>query len=219
MRHDAKTAPDEEVSMDVVEWLSLEILPHEAEARTFIRAAALNPAEEDDIVQEVYCRLLEIGSAARPRDGRGLLLQTVQDAIQDYLHQSTVVRIDISSIVQSVAAPEAINSPEFIAHDRRLLAEVREAMTALPHRCREVFELRKLWGLTQKDVSRRLNLSEKTVEKETTRGLRLIMLAMADRTPSPRTRRINGAIPLPRRDRRGGRRMGGQGRRSPFKLD
>lgn len=203
--------------MDVIEWLSLEILPHEAEARDWIRSASIGPEEEDDLIQEVYCRLLEIEDVARIAQPRAFLFQTVRAALQDHLRQTPVVRIDISSLMDSLIAPEALNSPEMIAHDRRVLAQVRAAIEALPGRCREVFELRKLWGLTQKDVSRRLQISEKAVETETTRGLRLLMQAMADKSRTPRTRETHGPTPAPGRDRFRSRRMGGQGRRRAAK--
>ncbi|MNH83952.1 putative RNA polymerase sigma factor FecI [compost metagenome] len=199
--------------MDVIDWLALEILPHEAEARDWIRAAAIGPEEEDDLIQEVYCRLLEVEDVSRIGSPRAFLFQTVRAAIQDHLRQTPVVRIDISNLMDKLIAPEALNSPEMIAHDRRLLAQVRQAMEALPGRCREVFELRKLWGLTQKDVARRLNISEKAVESETTRGLRLLMQAMADKSRAPRTRGTHGPTPSAGRHRLGSRRLGGQGRR------
>lgn len=199
--------------MDVIDWLSLEILPHEAEARDWIRAAAISLEEEDDLIQEVYCRLLEVEDFAGVGSPRSLLFQTVRAAIQDHLRQTPVVRIDISSLIDDLIAPEALNSPETIAHDRRVLAQVGQVIEALPKRCRQVFEMRKLWGLPQKDVARRLNISEKAVESETTRGLRLLMLAMADKSRAPRTRETHGPTPSAGRHRFGSRRLGGQGRR------
>lgn len=198
--------------MDVIDWLSLEILPHEAEARDGIRAAGLGP-EEDDLIQEVYCRLLEVEDVARIAQPRAFLLQTVRAVIQDHLRQTPVVQIDISSLIDDLIAPEALSSPEAIAHDRRRLAEVGQAIEALPGRCRQVFEMRKLWGLPQKDVARRLNISEKAVESETTRGLRLLMQAMADKSRAPRTRGTHGPTPTARRHRLGGRRLGDPDRR------
>lgn len=203
----------------IVEWLSLEILPHEADARAWIRSASVGPAEEDDIIQEVYCRLLEesdIGGVVQPRV---LFLRLVRETTQAHLRQVPVVSIDIASVMDELEAPEAISSPELIAHDRRVLSQVREVVSTFPPRCREVFELRKMWGLTQKDVSRRLHISEKTVEKETTRGLWLLMRALARKSESHKpnraepNRRAHADPASSRRNRLGGGGLGGQGRR------
>jgi len=50
----------------------------------------------------------------------------------------------------------------------------------LPERCRQVFELRKVHGLSQAETAKALRLSENIVEKETAKGLGLILRHMAD---------------------------------------
>jgi RNA polymerase sigma-70 factor (ECF subfamily) len=50
----------------------------------------------------------------------------------------------------------------------------------LPERCRQVFELRKVHGLSQAETAKALRISENIVEKETARGLSLILRHMAE---------------------------------------
>lgn len=201
----------------VVAWLAREVLPHEAEARAWIRSASVGPAEEDDIVQEVYCRLLEVDGSTAGVQPRTLFLRMIREATRDHLRLTPVVSIDIASVMDELEAPEAISSPERIAHDRRILAQVRDVIATFPSQCREVFELRKMWGLSQKDVSRRLHISEKTVEKEMTFGLRLLMQALARKTPLrtqvERNPGTHADAASSRRGRRGSGGLGGKGRR------
>ncbi len=49
---------------------------------------------------------------------------------------------------------------------------LREAMHALPTRCRQVFTLRKLYGLSHRDIAAQLGISEKTVEEQVNRAMR-----------------------------------------------
>jgi RNA polymerase sigma-70 factor (ECF subfamily) len=53
--------------------------------------------------------------------------------------------------------------------EQTLLAE---AIRALPERCRHVLLLRKIHGLSQKEISAKLGISENTVESLVSRGLR-----------------------------------------------
>jgi RNA polymerase sigma-70 factor (ECF subfamily) len=47
-----------------------------------------------------------------------------------------------------------------------------EAISALPRRCQEIFVLCRLESLSQKDVAKRLGISESTVAVQSARGLR-----------------------------------------------
>jgi RNA polymerase sigma-70 factor (ECF subfamily) len=47
-----------------------------------------------------------------------------------------------------------------------------QAIQSLPTRCRQVITLRKIYGLSQKDVAAQLGISEHTVEAQGTIGLR-----------------------------------------------
>ena len=49
---------------------------------------------------------------------------------------------------------------------------LQQAIAHLPDRCREVLTLRKIQGLPQREVAERLGLSESTVEKHVSAGIR-----------------------------------------------
>jgi RNA polymerase sigma-70 factor (ECF subfamily) len=49
-----------------------------------------------------------------------------------------------------------------------------EAVESLPARCREIFILRRIQGVAQKEIAARLGLSEQTVQVQAARGLRKI---------------------------------------------
>ncbi len=49
--------------------------------------------------------------------------------------------------------------------------DIREAIDKLPARCRQIFELKKLEGLTQKEIAGKLNISVNTVEKQLSRAM------------------------------------------------
>ncbi len=47
-----------------------------------------------------------------------------------------------------------------------------EAIDSLPARCREIVTLRKLQGVSQKDIAARLGISEQTVQVQVLRGVK-----------------------------------------------
>jgi len=47
-----------------------------------------------------------------------------------------------------------------------------QAIQALPDRCRQIVTLRKIYGLSQKEVAERLAISEHTVEAQGSIGVR-----------------------------------------------
>jgi RNA polymerase sigma factor (sigma-70 family) len=53
------------------------------------------------------------------------------------------------------------------------------AVARLPARCRQVFTLRKVYGLSQKEIAASLSISENTVEQHLAKGVRLCTAALA----------------------------------------
>ncbi len=57
---------------------------------------------------------------------------------------------------------------------------MRGLIAALPERCRRIFEMRKIEGVSQREIARRLGVTEHVVENEAVRGLRAILAAMTE---------------------------------------
>ena len=69
------------------------------------------------------------------------------------------------------------------------LALLGRAIEALPDRCRQVLTLRKVFGLSQKEIAARLAISENTVETQIANGMRLctqyVYALMDGKSPRP----------------------------------
>jgi RNA polymerase sigma-70 factor (ECF subfamily) len=65
-------------------------------------------------------------------------------------------------------------SPEQRLQARQELVQLARAFSALPPKCREVVWLRRVDELPQKEVARRMNITEKTVESHIVHGTRLL---------------------------------------------
>jgi RNA polymerase sigma-70 factor (ECF subfamily) len=69
-------------------------------------------------------------------------------------------------------------SPERRASARQELARLARAFDLLPLRCRDVMWLTKVESLTQREVASRLGINQKAVEKQVSRGIRLLAEAL-----------------------------------------
>ena len=74
---------------------------------------------------------------------------------------------------------------EGVQTDRHLMARselrlLQAALALLPPRCREVVQLRKIDGLSQREVAAKMGITEDTVERQVAKGVRALAAALAN---------------------------------------
>jgi RNA polymerase sigma factor (sigma-70 family) len=85
---------------------------------------------------------------------------------RSYTHPTELTENAVSSVLDpGEGVPETVARAE----DIRLLIR---AVQSLPARCRQVFTLRKISGLSQTEIAARLDISENTVEVQGAIGVR-----------------------------------------------
>lgn len=156
-------------------WFVREILAHERALAQFLQRSWPHRDELHDLRQETYARVYEAATRALPTSPKAFLFATARHLMTDRLRRSRVVSIEPVGDFESsnVYLIDEV-SPERWLGTRQALARLAEALDRLPDRCREVVWLRRVEELPQKDVARRLGISEKTVEKHLAKGMRLI---------------------------------------------
>lgn len=168
------------MSQQLIGWVGRHILPHERQLRAWLRAAF--PAIDiDDVVQESYCRIATLTRVEHIDDPRGYLFRTARNVVLEQIRRERVVSIEAASgLAELEEAPEDGGSPERIVAGRRALDRVERLIEALPDRARQVFRLRKIDGVPQREIAARLGLTETVVENEVARGLRRILDQLTD---------------------------------------
>jgi RNA polymerase sigma-70 factor (ECF subfamily) len=69
---------------------------------------------------------------------------------------------------------------------RQELAQLKRALDALPPRCRQVLVLRKIEGLSQREVAMQMGITQATVEKQLAKAVRGLADALgAPAGPAP----------------------------------
>ena len=162
-------------------FVGTQILPHEAGLRHWLTRLGVKTDERDDIIQEVYCRLLRLERFDHIEDPRAYLFHSARNVVLQQVRRNRVVSIMTVQNIDELGVADRRPSPETQASARNELTHVLSLIGGLPDRCRQVFELRKVHGLSQAETARTLRLSENIVEKETAKGLTLILRNLAER--------------------------------------
>jgi RNA polymerase sigma factor (sigma-70 family) len=166
------TAPESLPTADHVRWFAEEVQPHESKLRAWLTARFPSITDTDDLVQESYARLIRARETGRIGNAKAYLFATAFNAALDLFRRSRVVPFDaVGDFDRLSVLEERPDACETVSRNEELQV-LREAVEALPTRCRQVFTLRKLYGLSHKEIAARLGISGKTVEEQVNRATR-----------------------------------------------
>jgi RNA polymerase sigma-70 factor (ECF subfamily) len=129
-------------------------------------------AAGEEIVQDVMLELWRRRSTLTVETSlRAYLFRATRNrALNHIRHQRVSQRSDVHAAADLVAAPTA----DAQLTEQEIDAAVRQALTQLPARCREVFELSRMHGLKYAEIARVLDISVKTVEAQMGKALRIM---------------------------------------------
>ena len=157
---------------DQSRWFSEHVQPHEAALRAFLIARFPALFDVDDLVQDTFSRVLRAHAAGPVESPRGLLFATARNLALDALRRRQVVSFEpMAENPESPVYMDVTDVAETVSK-RQELELLTEAIQLLPDRCRQVFTLRAVYGLSQREIAAKLGISENTVEKQMGKGLK-----------------------------------------------
>jgi len=156
-------------------WLARNLLPHEPAIRARLSRLNLGELNSDDIIQEMYTRILAVPSLEAIRYPRQYAIQTAKSIIIDHVRRSRVVTISLSGSLEQLDIPDPEATAETHLEFQDEIQEVMDALAQLPQRARQTLILRRVEKLSRKETAQRLNISERTVEDHMTKAVCLLM--------------------------------------------
>lgn len=139
------------------------------ELRRYLLQRTGSPAIADDVIQETWLRARTTG-AVMPDNPRAYLYRMVANVATDLSRRDAAHGRALAGVVEEqMATPAAL--PDSAAESRQVMRLLIEAVDDLPPKCREVFLLYRGRGLTMRQISARLGVSQKTVEKHIARAM------------------------------------------------
>ena len=157
---------------DSSRWFTDEVQVHEAALRSWLRGAFPVLTDPDNVVQESLIRVWRVRQSHEVPSPKALLFTTARHLALDELRRRKIVSIEpIAEIDHLSVLDEGASAVEFAARNQELDL-LTQAIQSLPTRCRQVLTLRKIYGLSQKEIAARLGISEHTVEAQVGNGMR-----------------------------------------------
>lgn len=156
------------------EWFMSEILPLEPMLQRFLRRHWHDEAETADLLQETYMRVYEAARRERPGLPKPFVFMTARNLMIDRIRKKNVVPIDRIADIEWLNISDNEVSPEEQTQARQELRRLQAALDTLPQRCRQVIVLRKVEGMSQREVAKSMNTTEEAIEHLVAKGMRLL---------------------------------------------
>lgn len=165
---------------DRVHWLSRHILPHESDLRAWLAGKTGADVEVDDVVQEAYAIIYSLEQVSHIRQPRAYMFTTARSIILQHYRRARIVPIQTVAELERITGAVDELTPEHHAIAGEDLRKLGRLVSRLPRKCRQAFLMRKVDGLSQREIARSMRISESTVEKHIAKGLRVLMEGMRD---------------------------------------
>ncbi len=135
----------------------------------------------DDLLQEVFVRAYAMEARRPILMPRAYLFRVAKHVALNELARR---KNSATDSVEDFEQPDVIGSEtqpgvEQLVDGRRRLALFANAVAALPSQCRKVLVMKKIEGLSQREIAERLGIAESTVEKHLAKALLLTRDFMA----------------------------------------
>jgi RNA polymerase sigma factor (sigma-70 family) len=158
----------------IEEWFEREILVHEKMLTRYLLRAWSLRQEVPDLRQDTYVRVYEASTHTRPSLPKAFLFATARHLMIDRLRSGRIIFIGAQADLDRLNVLVDDVSPERRVTSMEEFQRLAAAFDGLPTQCRTVMWLRKVEQLSQKEVAAKLGVREKAIEKQVSRGMRLL---------------------------------------------
>ena len=156
---------------EVNAWFVREVLPLEAALRRYLRTGWRNDSDVGDMCQDIFVRALEAARKEIPRAARPFVFSIARNLLLDRLHRNQIVSIDSVADMEFFGLASDEPLPDRALSARQDWKRLQVVLNQLPERWRDVVVMRKIEGLSRKEIALRMGLAERTVAQHLASGI------------------------------------------------
>ena len=137
----------------------------------FISGYVVNSQDVDDVCQETFLRTYKSSLENEIRQPKSFMFKVAKNLIySDFRRASTQLNeyVEDMDLIDNQVDLEHLED-NTLAQEK--LGVMCEAIAGLPNKCRQVVVMRKVYGMTTKDIAKRMNISPITVSNYITKGM------------------------------------------------
>jgi RNA polymerase sigma factor (sigma-70 family) len=168
---------------DVNAWFVREVLPLEAAVKRYLRRGWRNDNDVSDLCQDVFVRVYEAARVEIPQPAKPFVFATARNLLINRLRREQIVSIEMVADLDSLGLAADEPSPDRTVLARQELRRLQNAIDRLPVRWREVVLLRKVEGLSRREIAQKLGLAESTVAQHLAAGISALVNTFQDGQP------------------------------------
>lgn len=148
--------------------------------RAYIRRKLTDPADTEDLVQEVFARILARDSAQAVQNLSGYAFQVADSVLVDHARRRGVRQASVHEPFEAGEHDGQDVDVERIVLGRLTLQAAAAAVQTLPERTRTVFVLHRLEGRRYREIADQLGISVSAVEKHMVRAVESLTRVLGD---------------------------------------
>lgn len=172
--------PEHEDIGDLRGVLSLDAGPLRRSLAAYFRRRIHEPAEVEDLVQEVFARIVARDSARPVEDLTGYIFQIASSVLIDRGRRRRSRHAEAHVTFDPDQHAETDFDPERLLNAREDLNRVMVALLSLPELTRTIFVLHRIDGRKQREIALQLGVSVKSIEKHMVRAGRHLIASLGD---------------------------------------
>lgn len=154
---------------------------HDRALRRYLRAQLAVEADRDDLIQEIYFRVVRHTDLEKFQENtRAYLFKTATNLLRDRARRRAVRKSDSQREVEEFDLVNFV-TPEQELQSRQNLQVVQKVLAGLPSTCRQAFLLSRFSNKNYQEIGKKLGVSASMIEKHVARAMFEIRRTMARR--------------------------------------
>lgn len=166
---------------DAIRWFRQEVHAHDLALKSYLRRSFPGERDVDDVVQESYLRVWKTRLAQPVASAKALLFHIARRVVVDRARRARTAKAEyLGDWAELNVLEDRPDAAESLSYAEKVHF-LGETLAELPARCRQVMILRKIHDLSYAEIAARLGISERTVDSQLTRGMKLMAARLRQR--------------------------------------